>query len=136
MWNFQNRTNTMDMDSMDIVIEPEIYTPNINEHGEYVDIPIRLPMICLCGTRKDKVYTVSNFKKHTHTITHQAWLQKLNAEKFNYYLTSRQLSETVEQQKHILTRLENEIQRNNHHIHYLEGKIKELTTPVMTNLLD
>ena len=121
---------------MDIVVEPDVYVPTINDQGQYIDTTIHSPVRCLCGSRKDKIYSIPQFSAHKHTKTHQSWLHLLNVERFNYYLTSRQLKETVDQQQRILVRLEDEVHRKTTHITQLEYKIKELSTPITSNLLD
>jgi len=43
---------------MELVVEPDIYMPSIDELGNYVDkIPsCKKGLTCPCGSRKDKVY--------------------------------------------------------------------------------
>ena len=56
---------------MELVIEPGIYSPSIDETGNYID---RIPKLskneginCPCS-RKDKIY---NFSQHMKTKCHQ-----------------------------------------------------------------
>ena len=65
---------------MELVVEPDLYSPNIDENGNYIDkIPsfhiIKKGIMCPCGCRKDKVYdSVGVFSAHTKTKAHQKWL--------------------------------------------------------------
>ena len=71
---------------MELVTEPDVYSPNIDENGNYSD---RTPSFntnalanglrCPCGTRKDKAYTTaSSFAAHCKSKTHQTWIEDLN----------------------------------------------------------
>ena len=98
---------------MDIALTPDTYTPSINAKGNYVDdIPIiKSGLMCLCGTRKDKVYADKyKFSTHTKSKKHQRWIAQLNQNKANYYVESIKHLETVENQKKIIGHLENQLQ--------------------------
>lgn len=46
---------------MELAIEPDIYSPSVDEKGNYIDkIPsfslIKNGLLCPCGSRKDKYY--------------------------------------------------------------------------------
>ena len=86
---------------MALATEPDTYCPNIDEHGNYAD---RIPSFntaalanglrCSCGTRKDKVYaSAAMFASHIKTKTHEKWLQDLNANKANFYIENKKLSQ-------------------------------------------
>ena len=84
---------------MSLITEPEIYTPNINENGIYIDyIPnknkIEYGIRCPCGSRKDKVYdTQSKFSTHTKTKIHKKWLESINNNKSNLYVDNLKLKD-------------------------------------------
>jgi hypothetical protein len=97
---------------MELVVEPDIYTPNINSQGEYIDkVPlIRNGLYCLCGSRKDKKYESSQtFKSHIKTKIHQKWLVELNTNRANFFIKNVELEETVKQQRILIAQLEREV---------------------------
>ena len=62
---------------MEITITPDIYTPSVNNTGNYIDnIPIiKNGLFCPCGTRKDKTYeNTTKFASHIKSKSHQKWL--------------------------------------------------------------
>lgn len=113
---------------MDITITPDTYTPSVNSEGNYIDsIPIiKNGLYCPCGSRKDKTYeNVSKFATHIKTKTHQKWLANLNQNKANYYVEMLTNKELVENQKKIISQLENQLYKKTLTIDYLT---EQLTT--------
>jgi len=114
---------------MELVTEPEIYSPNIDENGNYIDSILSFNCIkygirCPCGTRKDKIYqSSSTFSTHTKTKKHQLWLQQLNQNKANYYIENENLKEIIQTQKIIIAKYEKEIQNRNMTIEYLTQQL-------------
>lgn len=111
---------------MEISLTPDIYTPSVDENGNYIDkIPnIINGLYCSCGARKDKIYeTVSKFSTHTKSKTHQKWITTLNNNKANYYIEFLKSKELVEQQQRLLVELETQLQT------------KSLTVDYLTNIL-
>ena len=56
---------------MELVTEPEIYSPSMDDTGRYID---KLPFFykygiqCPCGARKEKIYeSKQKFKEHVKT---------------------------------------------------------------------
>jgi len=100
---------------MELVTEPDLYSPSINDIGNYVDkIPsfnnIKHGLRCPCGSRKDKTYdTHSIFASHIKTKKHQSWLVDLNLNKTNFYLENINLKNTITNQQLIIAKLENDI---------------------------
>jgi hypothetical protein len=135
---------------MDLALEPDIYSPNIDDKGNYVDkIPsftnLKNGIRCPCGTRKDKTYDcTAYFTTHIKTKTHQKWLTDLNTNKANYYTENIQLKETICSQRQIIANLEKEkaqiLRENNENIKliaYLTKKSIQSENPNLTaNLLD
>jgi hypothetical protein len=128
---------------MEIVTEPDLYSPSIDDKGNYVDkIPpfsrIKKGLSCPCGARKDKVYeTHSVFSTHIKSKNHQKWLENLNLNKANYYIENEQLRETIHNQRLIIARMEKEIIVKSKTIDYLTNQlISPTTTQVVTDLLD
>ena len=82
---------------MDLIVEPDLYCPSIDNTGNYIDkVPsfnnIKNGLRCNCGTRKDKVYeNRSIFISHVKTKTHTEWLKSLNLNKANYYSENEDL---------------------------------------------
>jgi hypothetical protein len=114
---------------MDIVTEPDLYTPSISEKGEYIDkIPsfanLKRGIKCPCGSRRDKIYeTNATFGAHIKTKCHLNWISSLNLNKMNYYVESEKLKETVQNQRMIIARLENDNQKKIMTINYLSEQL-------------
>lgn len=132
---------------MEIVTEPDAYSPSIDEKGNYVDkIPpfsrIKKGLTCPCGARKDKVYeTHSVFSTHIKSKSHQKWIENLNLNKANYYIENDQLRETIQNQRLIIARMEKDMIIKCKTIDYLTHQLISLTTTtttsnVVTDLLD
>ena len=100
---------------MELVVEPDIYAPSINDNGLYVDkVPpfnyIKKGLVCPCGTRKDKVYeTHSVFVAHTKTKAHQKWLEMLNLNRANFYVELEKSKELISNQRLIIAKLEKDV---------------------------
>ena len=123
---------------MELVVEPDIYSPNIDESGNYIDsIPcMRKGLRCPCGSRRDKIYeTYSVFSAHIKTKTHQKWLTTLNQNKANYYVDNIRLKETIDNQKLIIARLETDMNQRIRTIDYLTEQLTKKNTTV-DNLID
>ena len=123
---------------MELVIEPDIYTPNIDEHGNYVDKIYILNknegIHCSCS-RKDKIY---NFSQHMKTKCHQNWLKTINLNKTNYFMENMELKNTVANQKIIIAKMEKELNSKIIIIDCLSQQlVKESSPPkLVDNLLD
>lgn len=129
---------------MELVVEPDFYSPSIDEHGNYIDkIPsfniIKKGLYCLCGARKDKVYeTYSMFATHIKCKNHIKWLEKLNLNKANYYVENEELKIIVNNQKIIIAKLEKDIQTKIMTIDYLTHHCNQnqSNSKTVNNLLD
>ena len=123
---------------MELVVEPDVYSPNIDESGNYIDaIPyMRKGLRCPCGSRKDKIYeTHSVFSAHVKTKTHQKWLTALNQNKANYYVENISLKETIDNQRLIIARLEVDMNQRLRTIDYLTEQLTKKNATV-DNLID
>lgn len=111
---------------MELSTAPEFYSPSIDEIGNYID---RIPTFqkglrCLCGSRKDKIYeTHCIFSQHIKTKVHQKWLASLNDNKANYYVENEKLKNTLQNQKMIIAKMDNEIQNKILTIDYLTRQL-------------
>lgn len=133
---------------MELVIEPDLYSPSIDDKGNYVDkIPsftrIKKGLQCPCGARKDKIYeTYSVFSAHTKTKNHQKWLENLNLNKANYYIENEQLKETIQNQRLIIAKMEKDLNTRTKTIDYLTQQLTKTNnptnnnTPIVTDLID
>jgi hypothetical protein len=129
---------------MELCVEPDMYVPSIDDTGKYVDkIPsfniMKKGLRCPCGSRKDKVYeTHKIFSAHINTKIHQKWLADLNLNRANYYMENEQLKTTLQNQRLIIAKLENDIQNKIMTIDYLTQQLinKTNTANVVTDLLD
>lgn len=113
---------------MELTTDPELYSPSIDNFGNYIDnitsLNIKHGIRCPCGSRKDKIYnTHSIFASHIKTICHQKWLTKLNLNKANYYIENEQLKNTIQNQRLIIAQLDKELQNRNTTIDYLTQQL-------------
>jgi len=128
---------------MELIAEPDIYSPSIDEKGNYVDKApsfhiIKKGLMCPCGARKDKVYETSSvFYAHCKTKMHQKWLAHLNQNKLNYYVENESLKKTVENQRIIIAKLEKDLQNKLVIIDFLnQQQLINKNSASVTNLLD
>ena len=116
---------------MELATEPDTYSPNIDQHGNYADkVPsfntaaLANGLRCSCGTRKDKVYTsASMFASHIKTKTHEKWLQDLNANKANFYIENKKLRDLIQSQKIMIGRMEVYLMNKSLTIDYLTQQL-------------
>lgn len=114
----------------ELVTEPDVYCPSIDENGNYIDrIPsfhiIKKGVLCPCGSRKDKVYETHNvFSAHTKTKVHQKWLESLNMNKANYYVENENLKNTIYNQRLIIAKLERDLNNRIMTIDYLTQQLQ------------
>jgi hypothetical protein len=119
---------------MALVTEPDIYSPNMDDNGKYVDktpsfksntLPNGLR--CPCGTRKDKVYTsAALFSAHCKSKTHEKWIHDLNANKSNLFTENQSLREIVHAQKIMIGKMELELSSKNITINYLTQELTKI----------
>jgi hypothetical protein len=121
---------------MELVTEPDTYSPNIDDKGNYIDkVPsfytnaLANGLRCPCGTRKDKIYTShATFTAHIKTKTHEKWLQELNTNKANFYVESQKLRDVVQSQKIMIGKMELDILNKNMTIDYLTKQLVTLNS--------
>ena len=128
---------------MELIVEPDMYSPSIDDVGKYVDkIPsfntIKKGLRCPCGSRKDKIYeTHKIFASHINTKIHQKWLSDLNLNRSNYYAENEQMKTTIQNQRLIIAKLEKDIQNNMMTISYLTQQVNKTNAiHTVTDLLD
>ena len=74
---------------MNLSLESDIYEPNIDDGGNYVDFlppssKFKNGLRCPCGARKDHIFdSRPSFGSHIKTKTHLKWLSDLNTNKMN-----------------------------------------------------
>jgi len=127
---------------MDLIIEPDIYAPSIDEHGNYVDmLPsfniIKNGIYCPCGSRKNKNYeTHQKFSSHIKSQSHKKWLENINLNKTNYYVDCNKLNELVKNQRLIIAQMETDVNNKNRTIDYLTHQLTLKNSTAVTNLLE
>lgn len=128
---------------MELVVEPDIYNPSINESGLYVDkVPpfnyIKKGLMCPCGSRKDKIYeSHSVFVAHTKSKVHQKWLEGLNLNRANFYVELEKSKEVISNQRLIIAKLEKDISNKIMTIDYLTQQLHKTQSSSSTkDLLD
>jgi hypothetical protein len=96
---------------MELILIPDIYTPAIDENGNYVDHEIinvkKNGSKCPC---KPIMYTFNSksiFKDPTRTKSHKLWLCELNNNKSNLLQQNIELIETNKNQQKIIQELQN-----------------------------
>jgi hypothetical protein len=126
---------------MALVTEPDVYTPNIDDNGNYVDklpsfnsVALANGIRCPCGTRKDKVYLSAQlFASHCKSKTHEKWVQHLNANKLNFFTENQKLSEVIHAQKIMIGKLELELSIKNMTVNYLTQEVSKFMMGGTTN---
>lgn len=118
---------------MELALEPDMYSPSIDEAGKYVDEHITtFPLRCPCGSRKDQIYkTRGSFTAHCKTKFHTKWIERLNNNRMNHLTESIKLSETVKQQHILISERDKEIRRQTLVIQHLTDellRLKDLST--------
>jgi hypothetical protein len=114
---------------MELVVEPDIYSPSIDDNGLYIDkVPpfnyIKKGLVCPCGSRKDKVYeSHSVFISHTKTKAHQKWLESLNLNRANFYVEFEKSKEVISNQRLIIAKLEKDVNNKILTIDYLTQQL-------------
>ena len=122
---------------MELVVEPDIYTPNIDENGNYVDKAHMMSKTegihCPCS-RKDKIY---NFSQHMKSKCHQQWIKTINLNKTNHFMENMELRNTVSNQKLIIAKMEKELNAKMLIIDCLSQQlVKDMNTKMVDNLLE
>jgi hypothetical protein len=112
---------------MELALEADVYVPNVDETGNYVDKPpYKKGIYCPCASRKDKLYnTTQQFSLHTKTKTHMRWMQDLNFNKSNYYKECIELHETIKNQRQIIAKFDIELQNRTNTINILTQQITQ-----------
>uniref|UniRef100_A0A6C0HTA0 Uncharacterized protein n=1 Tax=viral metagenome TaxID=1070528 RepID=A0A6C0HTA0_9ZZZZ len=125
---------------MELTLEPELYSPSIDELGNYID---KIPCItrgikCSCCSRKDKIYeSRSVFASHTKTKVHQNWLSTINLNKANYYVENEKMKTTLQNQRLIIAKMEKDLQHKIMTIDYLTQQLTCINNnKIVNNLLE
>ena len=108
---------------MDIALIADIYTPSVDDAGNYIDNipPINHGLKCPCGS-KVIFETKAKFAAHCKSNVHKSWLEMMNQNKANHYAEMLKLKETVEHQRQIISRQELKISL---HKKELENKLHD-----------
>ena len=98
---------------MDLVLEPDIYSPGVNSAGDFVDKvpPFKNGLKCPCSLKTYNTKTL--FGEHIKSKMHAKWLENLNLNKNNLFIENEKLKELVTNQQAIIQRLENEVVSKN-----------------------
>lgn len=120
---------------MELTTEPYIYSPSIDEKGNYIDkIPafhiIKKGLIYPCASRKDKFYeSYSSFSSHIKTKNHQKWLTNINLNRMNYYIENIKLQDVIENQKIIIAKMDKDLNNKLLTIDYLTQQLNKNYNP-------
>lgn len=112
---------------MDLVTQADIYSPSIDDLGNYIDVipsfnNLKDGLKCSCGS-KDKRYSYATFRTHIKTQTHQKWLCNLNLNKANYYVENENLKNNLQNQRLIIAKFEKELNNKIMTIDYLTQQL-------------
>jgi hypothetical protein len=126
---------------MELITEPDIYAPSIDETGKYID---KLPAFfkhgvqCPCGARKEKVYeSKPKLKEHLKTKVHQKWLDDMNANRSNHYIEALRNEQIIKEQRIIIAQLERQLITKTKTIDLLtERLIKPTESRELLDLID
>ena len=135
---------------MSLITDSDDYSPGMHTDGTYIDhIPCftNLPQGVRCTCNYHTFTTRKSFITHTKSMTHKGWLERLNANRTNYFVELEKERQIVHQQKIIIAkmeldiaRLEREKQRIMEMVHVLSDMGTSLSTSTTsatsTNLID
>lgn len=118
--------------SSDLMLEPEWYSPNVDDSGRYVDkVPhfnvLKSGVRCPCGSRRDKVFSSSaTFQTHMKSKIHQKWMEELNLNRLNLYVENVNLKALVDSQKRQIAQYELDVKKRAMTIDLLTMEIMKL----------
>jgi hypothetical protein len=98
--------------SAELQLTPTVYSPQLNGHGEFVDMPVPVftqGIRCPCS-KTGYFKTTSAFSKHQKSNRHDKWMKHLNDNKQTVLEEKTQLEETVQVQKLTIARFDIELQ--------------------------
>jgi hypothetical protein len=130
----------MNIDTTDMIMIPDMYYPSVDENGNYIDNlqPFNFKkngITCPCGSRKDKLYClVATFNAHIKTAHHKKWLSNMNLNKANYYIENLKLNDTVQNQRIIIAKMENDLNNRNTTIDYLTQQLNKKSNDMNKNI--
>lgn len=123
---------------MELALDPEIYTPILNDNGCYIDMCpsfIKHGIRCPCGSRNEHIYdSKPKFRQHINGVKHKKWLEILNREKNNHYKENIELTDTIQRQREIIGKLQVELTRLETLNKYLESRIFVQNTETSSNV--
>jgi hypothetical protein len=132
------------MSLLELVLEPEIYTPIVDSNGNYIDKTptanaLKYGIRCPCGTRQENIiYAAQKFKSHIKALKHQAWLKELTDKKGNFYEENIKLKDLVHQLRLMNADYERVLINKNQTIATLIKEIQSEKKPIneSINLID
>jgi hypothetical protein len=126
--------------TFELAVEPEMYSPSIDDAGKYAD---KLPSAdaakhgirCPCGSQKNKIYRGNAaFSLHVKTEKHKKWIESVNLNRANYYIDNIRLNETIRNQQLIISGMEKELRNKSLTIDYLAMQMSAGKKPVSKDL--
>lgn len=110
---------------MDIALTPNIYTPSIDNNGNYIDTrPIMVNDItCPCSKKGTIFKKSSHMCAHFKTKTHIKWIEQINNNKSNFYTENIKNKELIENQQKIIARLETQLLTKQNTIDYMATQL-------------
>ena len=115
---------------MDGALTPDIYSPSINDIGDYTDnvslfnfTPSSLGIYCDCNGRGVLYKTRAKFIKHIECKKHTEWIKALNNNKHNYYRQCQESQKMIEMNKRLIAEYENKLSMKDIIINALTEKL-------------
>jgi hypothetical protein len=108
----------------DLIENPNHYKPRYNsdtqKYSDYLIQDISKGIVCPCFSMK--VFTKrESFVSHWKSQRHKNWLAYLNENTVDYYQKSLEQEKTIYNQQKLLTQMQDELQRKDIIIKYLES---------------
>lgn len=112
---------------MDLVLEPDIYSPGVNSAGDFVDkVPtFKNGLKCPCSLKTYNTKTL--FGEHIKSKMHAKWIEDLNLNKNNLFVENQKLREVVANQQAIIQRMDNDLASKNLTIDTLTRQLNSQT---------
>ena len=97
---------------MDLALEPELYSPIVNDYGNYADKVPNFSVAgirCPCSARSTVHKSRQLFVSHIKSKCHMTWLETLNTNRANYYTECEKLRVLVADQRKLITEMSSEM---------------------------
>ena len=100
---------------MELALYPDLYVPNVDERGVYIDNPLVCVPSCgiLCPCYNRRYATKEKFAQHVRCHRHKTWLHTLSLDQKNFYKKCVEQEQTIRQQRLLIAELEKKLHQQN-----------------------